>query len=154
MDPDLHLLRPYFETRSIPFTKSTTVNNIDVKEGLATLEYTEGPAFISQMQAGVSISVNPYDVATWLGSVKLSPSSDEWLETRRAPDIVNNVGGNLNEMQAEVNRVNKLGTQWNSWQTTWTGSPKTTRTREFRRQGWGKLSPGRRGEEKNVLKNI
>ena len=145
MDPDLHLLRPYFETRSIPFTKSTTVNNIDVKEGLATLQYTEGPAFISQMQAGVEISVNPYDVATWLGSVKLSPSSDEWLETRRAPDIVNNVGGNLNEMQAEVDRVNKLGTQWNSWQTTWTGTPKTTRTREFRPQGWGKLSPGRRG---------
>jgi len=145
MDPDLHLLRPYFETRSVPFTKSTTVNNIDVKEGLATLAYTDGPAFISQLQAGVSISVNPYDVATWLGSVKLSPSSDEWLETRRAPDIVNNVGGNLNEMQAEVNRVNKLGTQWNSWQTTWTGKPKTTRTREFKPQGWGKISPGRRG---------
>jgi hypothetical protein len=145
MDPDDHLLRPYFETRSVPFTKSTTVNHIDVKEGLATLAYSEGPAFISQMQAGVAISVNPYDVATWLGSVKLSPSSDEWLETRRAPDIVNNVGGNLNEMQAEVNRVNKLGTQWNSWQTTWTGKPKTTRTSEFRAKGWGKISPGRRG---------
>ena len=144
MDPDEHLLRPYFETRSIPFTKSATTNTV-VNDGLATLQYSEGPAFISQMQAGVSISVNPYDVATWLGSVKLSPSSDEWLETRRAPDIVNNVGGNLNEMQAEVNRVNKLGTQWNSWQTTWTGRPKTTRTSEFKPGGWGIISPGRRG---------
>jgi hypothetical protein len=144
MDPDEHLLRPYFETRSIPFTKSATTNTV-VNDGLATLQYSEGPAFISQMQAGVSISVNPYDVATWLGSVKLSPSSDEWLETRRVPDIINNVGGNLNEMQAEVNRVNKLGTQWNSWQTTWTGKPKTTRTSEFKPGGWGIISPGRRG---------
>ena len=145
MDPDLQLLRPYFESRSIPFTNSGEVTNVVVNDGLATLQYTEGPEFISQLQAGVSISVNPYDVATWLGSVKLSPSSDEWLETRRAPDIINNVGGNLNEMQAEVDRVNKLGTQWNSWQTTWTGKPRTTRTSEFRPQGWGKISPGRRG---------
>jgi len=144
MDPDLQVLRPYFETRSVPFTKSSATN-IVINDGLATLSYTEGPAFVSQMSASVSVSVNPYDVATWLGSVKLSPSSDEWLETRRAPDIVNNVGGNLNEMQAEVDRVNKLGTQWNSWQTTWTGTPKTTRTSEFRPQGWGKISPGRRG---------
>ncbi len=144
MDPDEHLLRPYFETRSVPLTKNLLTNTV-VNDGLATLAYTDGPAFISQLQAGVSVSVNPYDVATWLGSVKLSPSSDEWLETRRAPDIVNNVGGNLNEMQAEVNRVNKLGTQWNSWQTTWTGKPKTTRTSEFKATGWGKISPGRRG---------
>ena len=144
MDPDEHLLRPYFETRSIPLTKNLLTNTV-VNDGLATLAYNDGPAFISQLQAGVSVSVNPYDVATWLGSVKLSPSSDEWLETRRAPDIINNVGGNLNEMQAEVNRVNKLGTQWNSWQTTWTGKPKTTRTSEFKATGWGKISPGRRG---------
>ena len=144
MDPDEHLLRPYFETRSVPLTKNLLTNTV-VNDGLATLAYTDGPAFISQLQAGVSVSVNPYDVATWLGSVKLSPSSDEWLETRRAPDIVNNVGGNLNEMQAAVNRVNKLGTQWNSWQTTWTGKPKTTRTSEFKPGGWGKISPGRRG---------
>ena len=145
MDPDLQLLRPYYNSRSIPFTKSDEISNVVVNDGLATLSYTEGPEFISQLQAGVSISVNPYDVATWLGSVKLSPSSDEWLETRRAPDVVNNVGGNLNELQAEVDRVNKLGTQWNSWQTTWTGRPRITRTSEFRPQGWGRLSPGRRG---------
>ena len=148
IDADDPVLRPYFETRSVPFGitgNSDDVDNIVVEDGLATLKYTTGPAFIDQQKAAVSISVNPYDVATWLGSVKISPSSDEWLETRRAPNIVNEVGGSLSDLRAEMDRVNQLGTQWNSWQTTWTGKPKSTRTREWRRGTgvpWGR-GPGR-----------
>ena len=124
------VLRPYFETRSIPFTQtgnSQDNNNVSINDGIATLSYSTGPAWIDQQKAAVSISVNPYDVATWLGSFKLSPSSDEWMETRRAPNIVNEVGGSLEDLQANVNRINQLGTQWNSWQTSWTGSTTSTR---------------------------
>ena len=133
MSPQNPVLRPYFENRSVPFTRSTSIGdtvNVAVNDGLATLEYESGFAWIDQQKAAVSISVNPYDVATWLGSFKLSPSSDEWMETRRAPNIVNEVGGNLADLRAQVDRVNRMGTQWNSWQTAWTGQPVVTRTIE------------------------
>ena len=148
MDSEDPILRPYFETRSIPFTQtgnSQDTNNVSINDGIATLSYSTGPAWIDQQKAAVSISVNPYDVATWLGSFKLSPSSDEWMETRRAPNIVNEVGGSLSDLRAEVNRVNQMGTRWNSWQTTWTGRPVTRTTKERRdRTGipWGR-GPGR-----------
>ena len=148
MDPDDPILRPYFETRSVPLT--FTGNNLDntnitTNDGIATLSYTAGPSWIDQQKAAVSISVNPYDVATWLGSVKLSPSSDEWMETRRAPNIINEVGGNLSDLRAEVDRINQMGTRWNSWQTTWTGRPVTRTTMERRNRAgipWGR-GPGR-----------
>ena len=133
MSPQNPVLRPYFENRSVPFTRSTIIGdtvNVAVNDGLATLEYESGFAWIDQQKAAVSISVNPYDVATWLGSFKLSPSSDEWMETRRAPNIVNEVGENLADLRAQVNRINQLGTQWNSWQTAWTGTPVVRRTIE------------------------
>tara|TARA_B110000483_G_scaffold193547_1_gene230334 strand:- start:6143 stop:11452 length:5310 start_codon:yes stop_codon:yes gene_type:complete len=148
MDSDDPVLRPYFETRSVPFTQtgnSADNNNVSILDGLATLSYNQGPAWIDQQKAAVSISVNPYDVATWLGSVKLSPSSDEWMETRRAPNIINEVGGSLSDLRAEVERVNQMGTRWNSWQTTWTGKPVTTTTMERRNRAgipWGR-GPGR-----------
>ena len=142
------VLRPYFETRSIPFTRtgiSADVINTSINDGIATLSYSQGPAWIDQQKAAVSVSVNPYDVATWLGSVKLSPSSDEWLETRRAPNIINEVGGSLEELQADVNRVNRLGTRWNSWQTAWTGSPtSSTRVQRANEVGGARRWPIRR----------
>ena len=141
------VLRPYFETRSIPFTQtgnSQDNNNVSINDGIATLSYSTGPAWIDQQKAAVSISVNPYDVATWLGSFKLSPSSDEWMETRRAPNIVNEVGGSLEDLQANVNRINQLGTQWNSWQTSWTGSTTSTRIQRANEVGGARRWPIRR----------
>lgn len=158
MDPDDPILRPYFETRSVPLT--WTGNNLDntnitTRDGIATLSYSAGPTWIDQQKAAVSISVNPYDVATWLGSVKLSPSSDEWMETRRAPNIINEVGGNLSDLRAEVDRINQMGTRWNSWQTTWTGRPVTRTTKERRNRAgipWGR-GPGR-GWVRNVTTTV
>ena len=148
MDPDDPILRPYFETRSVPLTwtgNNLDSTNITTRDGIATLSYDAGPTWIDQQKAAVSISVNPYDVATWLGSVKLSPSSDEWMETRRAPNIINEVGGNLSDLRAEVDRINQMGTRWNSWQTTWTGRPVSRTTLERRNRAgipWGR-GPGR-----------
>ena len=149
MDPDEQVLRPYFTTRNVTLKDipgEDNKENIEINNGLLTLSHTTHPTpFVSQQKASVNISVNPYDVSTWLGNLGLSPSSDEWMETRRAPNVVNEVGGNLADLQAEVNRVNALGTQWNSWQTSWTGRPQVTREREWRKGSgipWGR-GPGR-----------
>lgn len=58
-----------------------------------TLDYTEEP-FITQNLATKWVSVQPYMLAQWIGSIKLSPESDIWVETNQAPDVIVNLGEN------------------------------------------------------------
>ena len=54
------------------------------------------------------------------GIIDLSPSGDEWFETETAPDLIVNVEGNFNAVLS-ANR-NAIGTVWNAWETTWSGT--------------------------------
>lgn len=58
-----------------------------------TLDYTEEP-FITQNLATKWVAVQPYMLAQWIGSIKLSPESDIWTETNQAPDVIVNLGEN------------------------------------------------------------
>src|SRR6056300_395767 len=70
-----------------------TLANYQKTGDLLTLPYTE-TTLIDQPFASKTLNVNPFDVFTWSGSVALTPPSDEWKETERAPELViNNVGG-------------------------------------------------------------
>jgi len=79
---------------------------------------------VSQGFASRVENVNPFAIQTWIGVIKLSPSSDTWIDTRKAPDIVLDVEGNYESVMARER--NRLGTIWNSWRTTWTGENSTT----------------------------
>jgi len=54
---------------------------------LITLPYTE-TTLIDQPYASKTVNVNPFGIFTWIGSIALSPQTDEWKETERAPDLV------------------------------------------------------------------
>jgi hypothetical protein len=127
-------------------------DNIELKEWATTdtsrgsLNYTKTgdilmlpyshAVMVSQGFASRVSNVNPFAIQTWIGVIKLSPSSDTWVDTRKAPDIVLDVEGNFESVMAR-NR-NRLGTIWNSWRTTWTGE-NSTRTRQWLQRaprGW------------------
>ena len=68
------------------------------------------------------------------GSIALTPPSDEWKETERAPELViNNVGAfdslvsNLNN--SALNGI-EIGTVWNEWQDNWTGTSRDVSSRD------------------------
>jgi hypothetical protein len=89
-----------------------------------------------------TISVQPFENATYEGKLKLSPSSDEWISTSRRPAIVNNDNGAeavLRFLQNETALLNGLtGTQWNSVETTILSRDVSTETvRDFSRIGNG-----------------
>jgi len=90
-----------------------------VKTGdLVTLPYTHS-AIITQGQYSGSINVNPYDVFNWTGSIKLTPSTDEWRDVDRRPEVVIN---NDAEFDAMMNNLEpQVGTVWGEWSTNWTG---------------------------------
>ena len=52
-----------------------------------TVPYSE-VAFLNQNTASGFINVNPFDVATFIGTLKLTPSSDIWIDTTSRPDII------------------------------------------------------------------
>ena len=63
-----------------------------------------------------------------VGSVALSPPSDEWKETERAPELVINNTGAFDTLVSDLPADNpnlqgiEIGTVWNEWQDMWTGS--------------------------------
>lgn len=113
--------------------ETSTVSHSGKRKNAIVLDFIE-KELINQPYASDHISVNPYDVPTWFGTLELSPSSDEWKDITYVPDIVINVEGNND---AILNRVatepNLLGTEWGEWQNNW-GWWRGTRTFMRRRR--------------------
>ena len=148
------LMRPTFEEFSNRFVLSNVSENSTGinPDGMATLDMvskivdengveTAGDevAFINQDLASMHMSVNPYAVAAWWGEMKLSPSSDQWKETRQRPDIVVNRGNDAAVLKNIRNAVRAQGTQWGSWRTNWVGRF------GWRRSGWNRNRGNRWG---------
>ena len=84
IDPN-GMLKPSFRENSVRLTYSS--DNIDavVKNGdIVTLPYTD-QLMSSQILATDIMNVNPHAITTQVGHLELSPSSDEWPETRTLP---------------------------------------------------------------------
>ena len=85
---------------------------------LVTLPYSTA-ALISQTQYSGQINVNPYNVFNWTGSMALSPSTDEWIDIDRRPQVTINNDGEFDAMVQALQP--QLGTVWGAWKTHWSG---------------------------------
>ena len=97
-------------------------NNATQKEPNARLNSDSKFPFIDQRAASVSINVNPYAVSAYLGEIELSPSSDEWKSTVRAPDVIVNNDGQYDQLVTLLKQSEAFGTVWGEAQSHWTGS--------------------------------
>jgi hypothetical protein len=123
-------LRPFFRMENVNLVERAsndgqrTLNNYQATGDIITLPYTE-QALIKQNISSRTENVNPFAVFTFIGRIDLNPSSDDWFEVERRPDIIVNVEGNFNTIQTLSEKAGVLGTVWNSWQTQWTGATQT-----------------------------
>lgn len=120
------ILRPKFNMSSLDLVLDMTeaernATNISVNENTITLSFTEAP-LISQLRSSESESVNPYDVAAFIGTMKLFPTNDQWMETNRRPTVIINNDGVYDALKFSIEESGILGTQWNSWETNWSGT--------------------------------
>jgi hypothetical protein len=137
IEPQQGILRPLWEGDNIPL-KIVGTNNDDT----LTLDYTE-EVLLEQKYASIDISVNPYELANWNGTIELSPSSDEWIETEIRPDVIINQDNNADATLKVLQESNALATTWGAWNTI-AGSgevigTKTVRSgfvRNWRQLGW------------------
>lgn len=143
IDTRKQLLRPAFEyagdagsTLSIeertnpqitfmPDTAASGTTNVTVAGDLATLAYASAP-FITQPLATRHVSVNPFSIANYNGSIVLEPAVDTGKSL--APAQVIDMGG---PTAAWVEANLPSYTNWGEWETTWTGI-----TERYRRHEW------------------
>ena len=140
------LARPSHYTTNVALIINETLSLNYQKTGpIITLPYTEEP-LITQPYASRTENVNPFNVFAYIGRIDLTPASDDWVETNRVPQNVQNLEGDFESTAASFN-VDQNGfapTQWGSWQTTWTGEQTTSTGRWNSGQpnrlpgGWGR----------------
>lgn len=132
IDSERGELRPFFVMDNVNLVESlsndTDRNNAGYKVygDVITLPVLDHVPLVTQTYASRLENINPFAIFTFLGDIRLNPSSDDWFETQRAPDIVRNVEGSFNTIAALATQAGILGTIWNAWQTLWIGQPVPT----------------------------
>ena len=128
MDRSAGRLRPMFYEDNLRLIfNSGSSSNVRKTGSLLTLNYYTAN-YISQPYASYAENVNPYMVFSWTGDVVLSPGTDEWKETLRAPDVVIDQTGIYDSLIQMADAAGAIGTVWNEWQTNWTGEPASSTT--------------------------
>lgn len=114
-------LRPKFTETNVTLIRDPSDTGLVVtNKGLATLPYT-GSKYIIQPYASEAEYINPYNVFSWDGTLKLSPDTDEWKEVDVLPDVVINDEAMYDQFVASAEAAGIFGTTWNEWETNWTG---------------------------------
>ena len=122
------ILRPKYYEDNVNLIRHAASPGTAVKNGsIVTLPFNH-TEFAKQPYATMSEFVNPYNVFSWGGQVKLSPESDEWKDTEVRPDVVIDDEGVYDQLVAQAEESGILGTVWNEWETNWTGTEITTTT--------------------------
>jgi hypothetical protein len=127
-------LRPFFSMQNVNLLEKNSNNsqrvasNYKLYGDVITLPVVDEVPIVSQPFASRLENINPFAVFTFLGDVNINPSSDDWFEVDRRPDLVIDVEGNFNTIRSLAEQAGVLGTVWNSWQTQWSGTPITTGT--------------------------
>lgn len=143
MDGANGVLRTPFRTELFDLVQSTGSTNIAIHPHIATVSYTKA-AWITQDTVSEFSNVNPYNVFSWIGQMTMTPSTDNWVDTKRLPAVTTNFEGQNDAMKQQIDLMKDLGylsTQWNSWQDTWSGSKNvTSRSTSVDRGAWSTSS--------------
>lgn len=134
-DPIAGELRPYFAMQNIKMIEQATsdagraASNYKLYGDVITLPLdatTPHVVLVDQPYGTRTENVNPFAVFTFIGQTSINPSSDDWFEVNRLPDIVQSVEGNYSVLTSTLASQGVLGTVWNGWQTQWSGAPVLT----------------------------
>ena len=102
-------------------------NNVRKQNDVVTLDYSE-VEYISQTFATRTESVTPFLISFWNGTLELTPSTDNWVDTARIEAKIIETEGNYAETFNNLAANGTIDPQtgfgpivWDSWETNWTG---------------------------------
>ena len=160
-------LRPAFVNRVYAVGVTANSGTTSSSDKITTLNYST-ESVISQPSIGTVITVNPANIANYLGVMKITPSSDFWFNDTTPPVVrVNSGGENDNWLKSARSLTGHglgggFGTQWNDWESLWTGKSTTnetntsnqTDTRSVSTVGTGIQTGQRNGTPESITDNI
>lgn len=112
IDPEAKLLRPSFIEDNIRLIyNSDSSANVTKIGDLVMLSYDSAEYQSINICSGTE-NINPFNVTSSRGTIRLSPASDEWRETKVAAEKVIKGGTKLDTSQALL---------WNNWEWNWSG---------------------------------
>lgn len=121
MDKSRGILRPQFKEDEVRLRWNDLSSSGLRKTGpLLTLDYTT-QSYIEQPYASYAEYVNPYNIFSWTGDMKLSPESDNWKDTETRPQVIIDQEGVYDSFAQLADATGVTGTVWNEWQTSWSG---------------------------------
>lgn len=120
IDPIRSEIRPKFEMDDISMVVKTT-SGVTQNGDVLTLSYTHVPA-ISQTSATTPKNTSGL-FYRFIGDIKLTPSSDYWVDTKTIPDL--QISQN-SELSNWMTLDNAWGTQWGIWESAITGVSSVT----------------------------
>lgn len=114
-------LRPFFTTNNISNVTPSYTGVTLSTDGLLTLNYS-GITYINNTKYTKTIKINPSNTINWLGFMKLSQSTNAYFDTGYRPVVKTNAfSENDNWLSGNANNDRGFGTQWNDWESIWTG---------------------------------
>lgn len=122
VDFELGELRPYFTPASVVFSGYAYPSNTQMSsEGVITLSYTTGD-FIKNTEWTKTVIVNPSNTLNWLGFASLSKVVSTVYDISYRPVTrTNALSENDNWTGSNPLNAKGFGTQWNDWESAWTG---------------------------------
>jgi hypothetical protein len=133
MDFSLRKLHPPYTTDSVKMVVETLGGNLTQStDGIITHKYTgttasDGGVNGATLPATGSVQINPYGNTDFLGTLKLSPSSDAWYDTTKNPKVLVNTFGENNAWEISGTawnsngKNNGFGTEYRGWTNHWVG---------------------------------
>lgn len=127
IDAENGILRPSHYTTSfdLSYASDITTNSVNVKKSgmIVTLDYTE-EVQIQQKFATRLENVNPFSIVNWSGTLKISPESDTWVDTKKMAALDLKQEGLYNAMNDSLGIDPNTGyseVDWGAWEKTWSG---------------------------------
>lgn len=124
IDYENRFLRPRFTSGHIYYSVYDNDSSNYIQEGdLVTINYTPSP-LMEQLKATNVINAAPFDVFSYIGSMKLDPATDVWGDTTNNPAVTVNVNGEndaFTQITLDSTGLTPWGTRWNDWQSVFKG---------------------------------
>ena len=112
LDPESKLIRPMSDEDNIRLVVDNTLSSNIVKKGDNVYINYDSEEWAYQSVASRSVKVNPFGLVDNVGVIKLSPTSDEWKDSKEEAEKAISGSNRLDKNQAYL---------WNNWLWNWFG---------------------------------
>jgi len=136
IDKKNNILRPEGNIESANLILDSVPTGLVLTGDVLSL-YFDTETLVSQGMATKTVNVNPFNIISWVGNMKLSPETDTWIDTITAPEIILNREGNYETLKSE----NNIGTIWESWKELWVGEETLKSKTAWWSRQWSELNP-------------